>query len=292
MPKILDPVGQFVKDIIYAQDHHRFGGKVRSPNSHLDLVFLGFDDSHPIKQVTPFTPDYYLAVENSALWRTGLLPCYGKLEPHLGDLGEDGHRFRKWMEKSAATSHKAQLHLEGYRLKFGGVDQETLNLVNIYRRPIPTYSQRIHFGRPIGDPVSFIRPLQRRGVPPNIRELMRCEKRALVSSGRLHCRTLELFHATGIVHLGSNRDLPSTYFRSSQLPAPILKTPQQKIAALMGCLGFLASAVPVCLLMYQLSETDSPFEVTKDFVKNAAISSLIPSLPAALAFEGVKWMFS
>lgn len=277
MSNHLEPVEKFVRDIVYTRDDHRFGG-ARYPNSYLSLDFVGLD-SRSVGKVTAFKDLYDLADGNVRLWEETVFPKYTELMPHLKNLGEDGKRFEKWMKDSAEIHNTAALDLNEYRSRFQNVDQKTLNAIHYNKHYHGTYPN------PLLDP-NFSNL--------TVQKLLILEQRAAASSDLLHRRTLALFNASGLVYLGSKpRDI---YFISPEAhtlsTTPPLATPQRKMTALVGCLGFLASAVPIALFMYQLSQTDDPLEVTKNFVKDVALSSLIPSFSAAMIYEGVRWLAS
>ncbi len=270
-----DPIKTFVGRITYVRDEFGSGG-VRYPNSYISFDFLGFGNTGSLP--TAYKDYYSLADRNITLWGKDILPAYDKLKPHLASLAEDGKALSQWMEDSKRIYTTAAEDLSAYTSRIRGASQETIHSIHYWKN---------YFGK-------YASPLQHPELPTGIRELLMLEQKAASSSDSLYRRTLALFNASGIVYLGS--EPPHTYYTSYEAafakPVSQIPTPQKRLAALVGCLGVVASAVPICLLFYQLSQTDNQFEVAKNFIHDMAISSLIPSFSAAIVYEGAKWMFS
>ncbi len=278
--RAIDPIQAFVETILdtagpIAKAQDEFRAPARYPNEPLIFDFTGYDQTHP---ATPhaFKPPYDIARGTVSLWKDKILPAYDSVRPHLGNLGEEGKVFDQWMRHSRNLTNRTFSNLEEYALTFGRLDESTLSLLHYHKQPSGGY-----FGPPMANP----------RLPVETRDLLRLEYLAANNSGQLHWRTVGLFDGSKLVYRQSVIPEISPISLEASIPTqtPRLVTPQSKLGALFR---HLSIAVPICFLVYQLSQTDHQFEVAKNFVQDMAISSLIPSFSAAMVYEGAKWMFS
>lgn len=277
-----DPVHTFLERI--ATDLHiffttiardEFRSPAKYPDSPLTFDFIGFDETHPT-QPHAFKSTYDTARRTVRLWNDNILPAYDLVEPHLKSFGEDGKKFGQWMRNSRSLRNRAFMNLEEYGLTLGRVDESTLRQLHYHKQPSGRYA---------------VPPMANPRLPVEIRDLLRLEQMAVKSGGQLHWRTVALFDTSRQIYWQSliPQTPPTSLEAAVSTQTPRLVTPQSKLGALFR---HLSIAVPICFLVYQLSQTDHQFEVAKNFVQDMAISSLIPSFSAAMVYEGAKYIFN
>lgn len=255
---------------------------------------LGADPSMNLWELVSYqTPPYRYASSLYDLWddkikghvqtlKASLLPesqnwlLKGSLEATaIARSRQEAAWLRSWLMESGRMFLRGKREMYYYNQWFGGADHEQLKLILRWKQENGHCSPEIH--RDLLNPVHT--------------GLM-AEYNACQAAEGVHQRTLMLRNAAKTVYTESSPLLVTEPEVIYPPPPTTLRTPGARLSRLVGCLGFVASAVPICLLFYQLSNTDHPFEVAKNFVQDMAIGSLMPSFSAAMVYEGAKYIFN